>query len=257
MGLMESTFEKNCFSGLPQHVVIYCVLLPFLDVFSKLKLKTVSHDVKDAINENLATNDLVKKELQYLLKSRYDEDELYTHRLYQNTMLEKFREFFKVETNIIHLSQLWQFYSNKQQWVLTENPQNELKKTVRNFVTYESLFGRKFSFFSKNNGAGYEKYQIRWKAALETLIDLSQKETSLFDNEEKLKYLIDRLCLIIDSIDTLIPSAKAKQHPVYISNYRKGLLAFYHYLNALVTSPGGEQYLAEKTSGKTTRSLLP
>lgn len=246
---MELNSEKISLFKIPQEIFIHCIL-PFVDFFSKSRLKTTSRMFEKAVNQDFLKNESVKYELQKLLLTKYDENEIFTKKLLTKTLVERFCKLHEVQKNSKYLSRLWQYYVQKKEWKITEYPQQELKKTIHNIVTYDSLFGRKISFFGKNNESELKKYQMSFKNALELLIDLSQEKNIILNTQEKTKALTEQINLMIDSLAILVPLIKEKQSstPEYLRNYYSGLLALYHYLYANLSPLGGNEYLIKKTS---------
>lgn len=245
---IEANLDPKYLAVIPHHILIDAILLPFFDLPSKLKLKTVCRSINSAVEQNILKDKYVKAELQGLLRLRYQESVL--EQISAKTLLITLRNFMQTEKSVTELSRLWQF-DTRSGWILSKNSGEAFQAIIKCFVAFESLFGRKLGLLAKDNMAEYTSYRTRWKAALEKLVDLSYaNHQAIFfkgNKQQDLNVLKDKICLMISSLDILVPNLKEAQAPNYLSNYRKGLVALYHHLVAMLPSTGGVSYLLANT----------
>ncbi|CAM4412969.1 MAG: hypothetical protein LEGION0398_MBIBDBAK_00317 [Legionellaceae bacterium] len=250
---VSNSQELLSFNRLPQHILIDAIILPFFDIFSKIQLRRISSSADTTITHNLLTNEDIKKELQHLLFIQYHHNPNLTNHLSNIQCFKIFLKFSKVEKNSLYLSKLGEYKQEKESWVLAKNPENAFKNTLSKIVQYESIFQSKLSLFSKENPNLNTKYEYHLKTVLEILIDLSKTESTYNDNQEMIKTLYGHTALMINCFDEALPSLRVEKKPTYMSNYRSGLLAFYHYLKAFEFPDKANEYLTNNSPQKKNR----
>jgi len=104
---IEDTLNPKNLAVIPHHILIDAILLPFFDLPSKLKLRTICRRINDAVEENLLKDKYVKAELQDLLRLRYQE--YFLAQTSAKTLLVTLRNFMQTEKSVAELSRLWQF----------------------------------------------------------------------------------------------------------------------------------------------------